>query len=164
MRRKAEGNQKGSLPAAEEGRKRIHGARPPAVWFKRKEKQNLDVTKLPFVYQSPPWGGPWQIRALSTTVAGSVSRVSPQGLFPLVPDPAPHLFGDVVDLPVLFVDLAAHVHSHGPQVADDAAHGPQVLLHLILPCVVGYSAHTAGRFNSASAPDHRSKPGTHLLM
>lgn len=60
--------------------------------------------------------------------------------------PICHLFGDVVDLSVLLVDLVAHVHSHRPQVADDAAHGPQVLLHLILAGVVGYPARAVNSF------------------
>lgn len=51
-----------------------------------------------------------------------------------------YFFCDVVDMFVLPVDLAAHVHSHNFQVADDAAHCPQVLLHLIFSCIVGYSA------------------------
>lgn len=49
-----------------------------------------------------------------------------------------HLGSDVVNLCVLLVYLIAHVHSHSFQVANDAAHGLQILLHLILACVVGY--------------------------
>lgn len=51
-----------------------------------------------------------------------------------------HLGRDAVDLSVLLVDLAAHVHGHVLQVAEDAAHRLQVLLHLILAGVVGDSA------------------------
>lgn len=49
-----------------------------------------------------------------------------------------HLLSDAVDLFVLLVDLVAHVDSHVFQVANDAADCVQILLHLILPCVVGY--------------------------
>lgn len=74
-----------------------------------------------------------------------------------------HLFGDVVDLPVLLVDLVAHVHGHGPQVADDVAHGAQVLLHLILTRVVGYPAARVPCFYSEGAvltsSERDSNPG-----
>lgn len=51
-----------------------------------------------------------------------------------------HLGTDVVNLSVLLVDLIAHVHGHSFQVANDAAHRVQILLHLILACIVGNSA------------------------
>lgn len=71
---------------------------------------------------------------------GARSSSTPARLLDLIA----HLFGDAVDLPVLFVDLVAHVHGHGLQVADDVAHGAQVLLHLILAGVVGYPAARMG--------------------
>lgn len=48
-----------------------------------------------------------------------------------------YLVGDAVDVLALLVDLVAHVLRHGLQVADEAAHGVQVLLHLVLAGVVG---------------------------
>lgn len=53
---------------------------------------------------------------------------------------ASYLGSDAVNLFVLLVDLAAHVHGHSFQVVNDAAHGPQILLHLVLSCIVGYPA------------------------
>lgn len=49
-----------------------------------------------------------------------------------------YLIGDVVNVLVLLVDLVAHVLSHCFQVANDASHRIQVLLHLILTGIVGY--------------------------
>lgn len=49
-----------------------------------------------------------------------------------------YLGSDAVNLFVLLVYLVAHVHSHSFQVANDAAHGIQIVLHLILACIVGY--------------------------
>lgn len=51
-----------------------------------------------------------------------------------------HLLHDPVDLAVLGVDLVAHVQGHVTQVANDAAHLLQVLVHLIFPGVVRYPA------------------------
>lgn len=56
------------------------------------------------------------------------------------PGAAAHLLHDPVDLAVLGVDLVAHVQGHVAQVADDAAHLLQVLVHLIFPGVVRYPA------------------------
>lgn len=49
-----------------------------------------------------------------------------------------YLVGDAVNLFVLLVYLTAHVLSHIFQVANDAAHCIQILLHLILACIVSY--------------------------
>lgn len=46
---------------------------------------------------------------------------------------------NAIDGLVLFVDLIAHVQSHGLQIPDDAAHLFQVLLHLIFTCIIRYS-------------------------
>lgn len=51
-----------------------------------------------------------------------------------------YLLHDPVDLAVLGVDLVAHVQGHVTQVADDAAHLLQVLVHLVFPGVVRYPA------------------------
>lgn len=64
---------------------------------------------------------------------------------------AAHLRRDAVDLSVLLVDLAAHVHGHRLQVAEDAAHRLQVLLHLVLAGVIGNPAHMVERGVSDSS-------------
>jgi len=47
-----------------------------------------------------------------------------------------HLAIDPVDLPVLVLELAAHIDRHVPQVADHRVHLAHVLLHLLLARVV----------------------------
>lgn len=87
MRRKAEGKEKGSLPAAEEGRKRIHGARSPGVGLKKKEKQTLDGTKLPFVYQNSLLGGGGRGRFMLFTQL-LLGGVAPEGFVPICSRPS----------------------------------------------------------------------------
>lgn len=59
---------------------------------------------------------------------------------PVVRIPSPfhptHLAIDPVDLPVLILELAAHVDRHVPQIADHRVHLAHVLLHLRLARVV----------------------------
>lgn len=57
-----------------------------------------------------------------------------------------HLLHDPVDLAVLGVDLVAHVEGHVAQVADDASHLLQVLVHLIFPGIVCYPEHNKVTF------------------
>lgn len=47
-----------------------------------------------------------------------------------------HLAIDPVDLPILILELAAHVDRHVPQIADHRVHLAHVLLHLALARVV----------------------------
>lgn len=47
-----------------------------------------------------------------------------------------HLAVNPVNLPILILELAAHVNRHVPQVADHRVHLAHVLLHLTLACVV----------------------------
>lgn len=53
---------------------------------------------------------------------------------------APYLIHDPVDLAILGVNLVTHIESHVAQVADDAPHLLQVLVHLIFPSVIRYPA------------------------
>lgn len=52
-----------------------------------------------------------------------------------------YLLHDPVNLAILCVDLVAHVQGHVPQVADNASHLLQVLVHLIFPGIVCYPEH-----------------------
>lgn len=47
-----------------------------------------------------------------------------------------HLAIDPVDLPVLVLELAAHINRHIPQIADHRVHLAHVLLHLPLARVI----------------------------
>jgi len=47
-----------------------------------------------------------------------------------------HLAIDPVDLPILILELAAHVNRHVPQIANHRVHLAHILLHLILARVV----------------------------
>lgn len=60
-----------------------------------------------------------------------------------------YLLHDPVDLAVLGVDLVAHVQSHVAQVANDATHLLQVLIHLVFPGIVCYP--TIQKFTFISA-------------
>lgn len=54
-----------------------------------------------------------------------------------------HLAIDPVDLPILILELAAHVDRHVPQIADHRVHLAHVLLHLRLARVVRDSGDVA---------------------
>jgi len=54
-----------------------------------------------------------------------------------------YLLVDPVDLPVLTLDLVAHVDGHVAKVADHVGHFADVLLHLVLASVVRYPASTS---------------------
>lgn len=43
-----------------------------------------------------------------------------------------------VDLPVLGVDLIAHVESHVAEVTDDTSHLLQIIIHFVLSCIICY--------------------------
>lgn len=49
-----------------------------------------------------------------------------------------YLLHDPINLPVLGVDLLAHVQGHVTQITNDPAHLLQVLIHLVLPGVICY--------------------------
>lgn len=51
-------------------------------------------------------------------------------------EPPPHLAIDPVDLPVLILQLAAHIDRHVSQITDHRVHLSHVLLHLRLAGVV----------------------------
>ena len=70
----------------------------------------------------------------------------------LVSDCYPRLVGlslavDAVDLPVLVLQLRAHVDGHVAQVADHGVHLAHVLFHLVFPGVVGDPAQRNTRQN-----------------
>lgn len=44
-----------------------------------------------------------------------------------------------LNLHILCINFVAHVKCHASQIAEDAAHMGQVLLHLILPCIICHS-------------------------
>ena len=56
----------------------------------------------------------------------------------------PYLVHDPVNLPVLSVDLLAHVQSHVAQVSYDPTHLLQVFVHLVLPGIICYPRYTEG--------------------
>lgn len=51
---------------------------------------------------------------------------------------AQYLLHDPVNLAVLGVDLLTHVQGHVTQIANNASHLLQVLVHLVLPGVICY--------------------------
>lgn len=59
----------------------------------------------------------------------------------------PYLVHDPVNLPVLSVNLLAHVQSHVAQVSYDPTHLLQVFIHLVLPGIVCYPIDTEGKRN-----------------
>lgn len=65
-----------------------------------------------------------------------------------------YLAVDPVDLPVLILELAAHVDRHVPQIADHRVHLAHVLLHLPLARVVRNLGDVAGLRSETVAVIH----------
>lgn len=95
----------------------------------------------------------WSTHHVVASVSGKISRRGSPGDHHQMPcqvctrrrcsvttnpqvQPRTHLAIDPVDLPILVLELAAHVDRHVPQVADHRVHLAHVLLHLGLARVV----------------------------
>lgn len=163
MRRKAEGNtEKGSLPAAQEGRKRIYGARPRGVWLKKKEPQKLDVTKLPFVYQNTPAVADSCSFPSYATVAGSFS----QRFFPRLFPTRRLTFSVMLSICRFCLSISLPMST-----------AMDLRLPMMLPTAPRFSSISSSRASlvilrtrsealtrSFNAPAHPFEPSTHLLM